>query len=455
MSGWRSYLASSAILLGVRIASQGLGALAQLIVIPLLAPSQFGVYVLVFSASVVLSTFYHFGIQSSVNKLAPSRLEDPAAITAILDRHGRLFLAASALSALATLLVLAIVLSLGIWQVAHPVLAAATIILNAAALAAETFVFASVLATGRVLLGALMAGGIRAVIFLAALGALAMATDFDLAAAYIATIVSAAITLLAGYGIYAGELSRFRRLAKTQGIGKREVPGNSVPEILRLSRSVTGAYLAVQLRTNAEPFLFASILGLEPAALAAAARRVTNFVFFTTNAIAALLGPLSARHFFRGEFAALQSNHAMVALGSTLFAAACLFLGLLMGEPVLAWLFGTQYSGVGWLVNIMLAMAALRLFFGFPNSLLQVTGDEKQVTFAAVLNLAVLLASALAVWAFGLSLPVLVALTSFGLVIEYAWLWHKARRLQGIRTDALAGRAGVGRKHGSKDGEKA
>ena len=431
---------STALVAIQRVGVQGMTALAQLAIIPLLSPTQLGEFIVFTVVGQVLSAPMHLGLPYSITKQLSAFPDSNSTRTAVLSQHCKLLMASSVLLLIIILLIsyFFYTLSFKSYSYVFDYMTINMIILSTAlCVSSETLALQTFLAINRAGLGSFLAGGPRSASFLALL---AVSTTYsandpkNIISFYVAScLFASAVSALAVGQLF---FQSKAKISKEPEVSPINFTHASNREILKTSSSIMVTILITQMRIAAEPILARVFFGAATAGHIGAARRIVQIIVTGTQTLATLLGPYSVRYNDPEHNADLEKVFGLVAMISVAIAIILSMVALLGGAPLIELFFGTDYQPSYTFLLIMLVMLAMRSFFGFPIQLLFYRDKENIVLLSYLFELTASCFIFLVAWF--VSDPV-VAVLGVGLtqLCQFCWLWYVTRKGTGIRVDSF------------------
>lgn len=443
MSGIRHWVSSAALLFIQRISIQAIAAVSQLIIVAFLTPREYGEYVVLTTIGQLLSAFMHWGVHASIVRYAAVARENPTALSRVLWQHARVLVFLNAMTFL-TLALLGFVASLAVDPLKYLsdgitlAWAAALVVSMALAVAAESIILYTLMAIDRVAWGALLGGGLRGILVLTALLGLRLLGPLHYNMVVWIQVGASVVAALVALLVYIAIGQRARE-ATDVGIAddqhQTEFHDVSDKDIVMLSLSVMGSFLLSQARFAAEPILLRTFFGLEVTGIVTAARKITQLVNLSGNTVSGVLAPMAVRAKSTKQ---LRELRIVVSMTSIAIMGLCLALFLVfLDVRVLTAIFGVSYAAAHGYLLVMLALLFVRSVFGFPTHLLLVKGGQNDVLISYVFDI---IASLLVLTAAGRWGSPMAAVVGIGLVqiLQFGWLWSRARKHANLRTDLLA-----------------
>jgi len=306
MTGLGSWLKSSITILSARVCIQIVGAVAQLLIIPMLTAPEYGAFILLVSLGQLISPLAHGGLIVPMVTEASSRPNHrTVSLTVYLSLYLVLWLAVSSVIFAFTPVVTTV------WSYtasdtffgphSHWLLAT-FVLLICLSNAAELIASQLLIAKEKIWQSTLAAGGVRylALIVLLAYVSFSDTTSTNLSVIMLITVISATLSLAFTITLFCITVFQDQtQNNKPESDVDRSI--NDLPDragfksiIVRAAESL-GSFLFAQVRASAEVLMCTAIFGLSVAGVLAAARRISGALLMISQTLNVVIAPHSVR----------------------------------------------------------------------------------------------------------------------------------------------------------------
>lgn len=213
-----------------------------------------------------------------------------------------------------------------------------------------------------------------------------------------------------------------------------EERGVGAGEMLPMSLPLLANMLTIFVLTHADIWIVGAYLPQEDVAVYGAAARMVNLVAMPLMIVNAVVPPLIAEMYSRGDTERLERALRACATVAGVPAALTLALFMFAGDPIMGLVYGDYYAAGGILLALISVGKIVSVWAGSCQLTLMMTGKQKSAMWISVLSGALAIVGGIwAVEKFGAA-GVAVAVAG-GTAIQNVLMWMWAIRATGMRTD--------------------
>lgn len=239
--------------------------------------------------------------------------------------------------------------------------------------------------------------------------------------------IAAAFALLLGGALVAKSCSAYPRPAQARSL-PREWIGTSLPLLL-----VTGMHIVI---SEVDSVMLGLMKPISEVAIYSVAMRISTVMLLAQQASNTIAAPLIAQCYAEGDLTQLQTLCRRI-IKWTATLSVPIFIGLLVGSPLLPSLFGAEYGASIVPLIILLFGQLVSIATGPAGYLLTMTGHQNENLRVLLISLALaVLLNVPAIYLYG------VTGAASATMIVIAWrsiaLWRSVRRFVGVDGSVLA-----------------
>jgi len=424
-----------------RLSIQIIGALSHLLIIPLLAASDYGSYILLVSIGQLLSPFAHWGlIVPMVTEAASTQSFRTLPLSVYLFLFGLLWILVCVFLVLLTL----IGNYFELWPemlLAYENMAALALgftLLVCLTNAAELILSQLLVATDRVWESSLASGGIRYITITLLLG-----IAITLGTAENSLLLVIKITFIGSLLSLAYCVVRFSLLARADQQHfyknhKRVKPTfmenkETILSMLICANESLGSFLISQFRASAEVIMSSALFGLSIAGALAAARRISGVVLMIAQSLNVIITPYSVRLIQQKNILELERINRMIAAFLLTLCVSSLIIITILFQFDIAHPLTNKYDNIDVYLVIMTLSFALRFYFGSAQQILMNNGFQRIVlkSFSVELIASLLIYAGTHLYP---SPTLMIILLGLSQAAQYYWLSKQSQKYLNVRT---------------------
>jgi len=431
-------------MLTTRISIQVIGAFSQLLIIPLLPSSDYGLFIVIVSIAQLISPLAHWGlIVPMVTEAASVSAYRTTPLKLYSLFYGALWLIVSSIVLLLTFFVLSLELtqfssnSLGQLNGLLPYFLLILILANAAELIASQLLVAK----GEIWLSTLASGGTRYIAVTAILLFAISSPNIKIDLSYILLVsaIASALSLCFCLWSYFRAIDTDTRLLQKE---RPELTHCSTPtktlfhSIFRRSNESLGAFLLAQIRSSAEVLMCSLVLGVNTAGSLAAARKFSNVVLMVSQTLNVAITPYSVKLIQQNNLHTLEKINRLICL--TLLLLSGVVLGFTYFADLFSWFekIESNYENILVYVVIMILALSIRFYFGSAMQILMNNGHQRVVLASYIWEIMAGFIIFLLAF-FHKNAILVVAMLGISQAIQYRWLADQAKSKLKVNTRML------------------